>query len=89
MKIWRLNVLTKNFAGVNRDVIHIEFMTTQKNIGWISETNQKLDYDWSTGLLLKNEFQRTLLDVSGKTNSDKVVQEISKVNFPKNGGVVS
>jgi hypothetical protein len=83
LEIKRIN---KNFAGVNRDVIHIEFMTTQKTLVGFLETNQKLDYDWSTGLLLKNEFQRTLLDVSGKTNSDKVVQEISKVNFPKNGG---
>ena len=81
LKVKRTNM---NFAGMNRDVVHIEFSTSDKTILGFVDTNQKWYYDWNTGLLLKHEFQRTVLDVSGKTNSDKFVQEISAINFPKN-----
>ena len=81
LEIKRTNI---NLAGMNRDVIHIEFVTSEKTLVGFIEMNQKWYYDWDTGLLLKHEFQRTLLDVSGTTNSDKFTQEVSKVNFSQN-----
>ena len=74
-----------NFAGINRDVVYIEIFTSEKTIAGFIEFNNKWYYDWETGLLLKNDFQRTLLDVSGTTNSDRFIQEISAINFSKNG----
>ena len=78
-KVERTN---KNFAGMNRDVVHIEVSTSGKTIDGFETYDEKWYYDWNTGLLLKFESSRTLLDVSGKTNSDKFVQEISTINFP-------
>jgi len=80
LKVKRTNM---NFAGMNRDVVYIEFSTSVKTINGFNDINQKWYYDWNTGLLLKTESSNTLLDVSGKTNSDKFVKEISTVNFPK------
>jgi hypothetical protein len=80
-KIERKNM---NFAGMNRDVIHVEYIESIKTLSGFIDYKTKWYYDWSTGLLLKYEFQRTLLDVAGITNHDKMIQEISKVNFPKN-----
>ena len=74
--------INRSFAGMNRDVVHIEFSTSDKTILGFVDTNRNWYYDWNTGLLLKTEFERSVLDVSGKTNSDKFVQEISTVNFP-------
>jgi hypothetical protein len=80
LKVKRTNM---NFAGVNRDVVYIEFSTSDKTLLGFVDINEKWYYDWNTGLLLKQEFQRSVLDVSGKTNSDKFVKEISTINFPK------
>jgi hypothetical protein len=80
-KVKRTNM---NFAGMNRDVVYIEIVTSEKTLAGFIEFNDKWYYDWETGLLLKNDFQRTLLDVSGTTNSDRFVQEISAINFSKN-----
>ena len=80
LKVKRTNM---NFAGVNRDVVYIEFSTSDKTLLGFVDINEKWYYDWNTGLLLKQKFQRSVLDVSGKTNSDKFVKEISTINFPK------
>ena len=82
-KVKRTNM---SFAGMNRDVVYIERITSEKTIEGFTEFNDKWYYDWETGLLLKIDFQRILLDVSGTTNSDRFIQEISEVNFVKNGG---
>jgi hypothetical protein len=82
-KIERKNM---NFAGMTRDVVHVETMLSEKTFLGFIDTEFNWYYDWSTGLLLKSEFERTVLDVAGIINSDKVIQEISTVNFSKNNG---
>ena len=73
-----------NFAGTNRDVIHIWVMTSDQTFLGFIDTEQNWYYDWETGLLLKSEYERTIVDVAGITNHEKIVKEVSKVNFPKN-----
>jgi hypothetical protein len=81
-KIERKNM---NFAGgITRDVIHVEYIESLKTLSGFIDYDTNWYYDWGTGLLLKHEVQRTLLDVAGVTNHDKMIQEVSKVNFPKN-----
>ncbi|MDC0209161.1 hypothetical protein OAJ90_05955 [Nitrosopumilus sp.] len=75
-----------NFAGMNRDVVHIKTITSDKTIIGFLDSEGNYYYDWNTGILLKKEFSRTLLDTTGQTNYDKITIEISQINFPKNSG---
>jgi hypothetical protein len=75
-----------NFAGMNRDVVHIKTITSDKTIIGFLDSEGNYYYDWNTGILLKKEFSRTLLDTTGQTNYDKITIEISQINFPKNNG---
>ena len=73
-----------NFAGMNRDVVHIKTTTSDKIILGFLDLEGNYYYDWNTGIILKKEFSRTLLDTTGQTNYDKITIEISQINFPKN-----
>ena len=75
-----------NFAGMNRDVVHIKTTTSDQTILGFLDFEGNYYYDWNTGIILKKEFSRTLLDTTGQTNYDKLTIEISQINFPKNSG---
>ena len=72
-----------NFVGMNRDVVHINTMSSDKTLIGFLDTESNYYYDWNTGILLKKELSRTILDTTGQTNYDKITQEISEINFPK------
>ena len=45
-----------NFAGMNRDVVHIKTITSDKTIIGFLDSEGNYYYDWNTGILLKKEF---------------------------------
>ena len=74
-----------NVSGFDRDVWHfwsyLDLGITPYGDG---EIREDLFYDISTGLLLKSQTVRSLLDVTGKENTDELTMEVSSINFPKN-----
>ncbi len=73
-----------NFAGFKRTVNYFDLESTLKTIAGYVTINEKYYYDSNTGVLLKKELERSLLDVSGQTNTEKITMEVSQINFPKN-----
>ena len=73
-----------NFAGFKRTVNIFDLESTVKTIAGYVTINEKYYYDSKTGVLLKKELERTLLDVSGQTNTEKITTEVIQINFPKN-----
>lgn len=73
-----------NFSGFKRTVNYFDLESTLKTIAGYVTINEKYYYDSKTGVLLKKVIERSLLDVSGQTNTEKMTMEVSQINFPKN-----
>mgnify|MGYP003970738069 CR=1 FL=1 len=75
-----------NVAGNSRESAHIWSESIIDSFAGLGTIREDHYYDLETGLLLRTEYDRELLDVAGVTNTESYKIELSSVNFPNNNG---
>ena len=83
--MWDEEQVTMSIAGFNRNAVHYwSYVDLGITPYGDAEIQKDYYYDIDTGILLKFEQFRSLLDVSGKQNTEKILIKASSINFPKN-----
>jgi hypothetical protein len=83
--MWDEEQVTMSIAGFNRNAVHYwSYVDLGITPYGDAEIQEDYYYDIDTGILLKFEQFRSLLDVSGKQNTEKILIKASSINFPKN-----
>jgi len=83
--MWNEEQVTMSIAGFNRNAVHYwSYVDLGITPYGDAEIQEDYYYDIDTGILLKFEQFRSLLDVSGKQNTEKISIKASSINFPKN-----
>jgi len=82
--VYQYETTRLNIAGYDRSVVYFSHVY-DPGIGTLGDLfyQEEHYYDFKTGLLLKSEVNRELLDVSGVRNTEKIIFSASYLNFPK------